>query len=482
MPIPGPTSDVPNFIKDLNAATTAANNLAVSMKGIEIPDPAADAKRWAARLTAELRFGIKDAGEVFALLQPRVEELREQATAALSEFGIDSEQYQDTVAKLEAIESLMERVRDASTTSLNISPMAQVATPQALSINPTAVVNAGTLRSINTVQRELEDAQRRKDAADVTSEAFLDASAEVTRLQEELSRLRDGVKLSADAFAVLPEKVTIPTPEPIATVAAPVGLSITPAAQVADEGLRSIAQVRAELQAAQRTLDTAGTELGRAVARALRDELQAELDRLQREGVPVALSIEPSANVAAAVGLGITPTATIGGMSQDEWSKFQKAQEEAAEKFRDTVISAGIGFTDTLVKGIQTGDAGSIVSGLFGAGGNILGALVGGPWGMVLSGLLPILGGLFGGLAGGNRDAEKRRRDEQQRARASVPAINLNFTVNQSNQYHGAPSDPVNEQAFARQANALFEALYRRHLGPRLDRLERNFGLTGAGA
>lgn len=169
------------------------------------------------------------------------------------------------------------------------------------------------------------------------------------------------------------------------------------------------------------------------------------------------------------------------GFDRDSVSSFKRGVDDSANAFRDTVIKAGIGFADTLVRGIQTGDTGSIISGLFGAGGSIIGSLVGGPWGAVISGLLPILGGLFGGLVGGDRDTEARRREELDRAR-SVPAININFNVQQTNNYQGGPRDPSNEQAFARQANALFEALYRRHLGPRLDRLERNLGLTGAGA
>ncbi|MCZ2108863.1 MAG: hypothetical protein LC118_04750, partial [Dehalococcoidia bacterium] len=167
------------------------------------------------------------------------------------------------------------------------------------------------------------------------------------------------------------------------------------------------------------------------------------------------------------------------GFDRDSVSSFKRGVDDSANAFRDTIINAGIGFADTLVQGIQSGDLGSIIKGGFGAGANILGSLVGGPWGMVISGLLPILGGLLGGLAGGDRDAEERRRREQQQAR-SVPAVNINFTVNQSNTYNGAPRDPANEQAFARQADTLFESIYRRHLGPRLDRIESRLGIAGA--
>lgn len=87
---------------------------AVALIGQELADfdPAKHAKIWTARLAAELRFGIKDAAEVFNILNPHLEELREEAGQALAEFGIDSTQYQDALAKLEVVEALVTSIKD----------------------------------------------------------------------------------------------------------------------------------------------------------------------------------------------------------------------------------------------------------------------------------------------------------------------------------------------------------------------------------
>ena len=124
------------------------------------------------------------------------------------------------------------------------------------------------------------------------------------------------------------------------------------------------------------------------------------------------------------------PTVTIEGMDPSQWAQ---KQADAADRFSDTVINAGLGFADTLVKGIQTGDLGSIVSGLFGAGGSIIGAIPGiGTVGTILGGLLPIFGNLLGGLfGGGSRDAAEGARASGAATRGA-PAIDLSIIINQS--------------------------------------------------
>lgn len=123
------------------------------------------------------------------------------------------------------------------------------------------------------------------------------------------------------------------------------------------------------------------------------------------------------------------------GFDADSVSGFKRAGDSitsSADAFRDTIIRAGISFTDTLVRGIQTGDAGSIVSGGIGAAGSIIGGLVGGPWGMVISGLLPILGGLFGGLIGGGNREDLERVRASGAATRGAPSIDLSVIINQS--------------------------------------------------
>jgi hypothetical protein len=73
-------------------------------------DPAKAAKLWTGRLAAELQLGMKTPAQVLELIQPTLERLREEAANALSEFGFDSTQYQDAVAKLEVVEGLLSSI------------------------------------------------------------------------------------------------------------------------------------------------------------------------------------------------------------------------------------------------------------------------------------------------------------------------------------------------------------------------------------
>lgn len=170
-------------------------------------------------------------------------------------------------------------------------------------------------------------------------------------------------------------------------------------------------------------------------------------------------------------------------------ARINRERQQAADQFANTVVSAGFAFGDAAIKAFADGDVVGIIRAGLGGAGSILGGanlgsigFLGGSIGIggLIAGGLGLLGTLIGALAGGgSRDAEERRRREQQQAR-SVPAISINFSVTQHNQYNGAPSDPKNEQAFSRQADALFESIYRRHLGPRLDRIEQRLGIAGA--
>ena len=76
-----------------------------------IDAPVAEAARiWAERLVDELELGLKSYGEVFDLLAPRAEELRQEAATALDDFGFDSQQYQDARARLLVIEDALRRI------------------------------------------------------------------------------------------------------------------------------------------------------------------------------------------------------------------------------------------------------------------------------------------------------------------------------------------------------------------------------------
>lgn len=93
-------------IKEQEIATlTAMMNLA---------DPFAAARAWTARLGAELEFGLKTAADVFDLINPRIEELRQEAATALEDFGFDSQQYAETVGKLRILEELLVKVQSTA--------------------------------------------------------------------------------------------------------------------------------------------------------------------------------------------------------------------------------------------------------------------------------------------------------------------------------------------------------------------------------
>lgn len=169
------------------------------------------------------------------------------------------------------------------------------------------------------------------------------------------------------------------------------------------------------------------------------------------------------------------------------WEEAQaalRAQEDAADRFASTVVSAGATFASDLVSAIRDGDVGAAFKSALGFGQSIAGAadlgalpFLGGNIGIgaLLSVGLGLIGSLIGAITGGGSKASDATNDIN---RGSTPAINLNFTVNQSNTYNGSPSDPANEQAFARQAETLFEMIYRRHLEERFKRLEVRAGIA----
>src|SRR5690606_15384359 len=137
---------------------------------------------------AELRFGLKGPSEVIDLLSPRVEELREEAANALAEFGIYSQQYQDTIAMLDVVEGALDRIAGTSTVRQSLEPTAQVAEARPLGITPTAQVDTTGLRSVADIERDLAEARARVRAAG-TAEARAEAQAVVLMYEEELKRV-----------------------------------------------------------------------------------------------------------------------------------------------------------------------------------------------------------------------------------------------------------------------------------------------------
>jgi len=352
-----------------------------------LADPAEAAKRWVARLSAELRFGLKGPAEVIDLLSPRVDALRNEAANALSEFGIDSQQYQDTLAKLDAVEGVLDRIRSGSTIQLAGGATAEVSAARPVGVTPFADVDLAGVRSIAMIEEDLSAARARVRAA-ATNEARAEAAAVVMYLEEELLRLTRGVALAiAPVAEIVGEARSLVgfSPTSAVTGARPVG--IAPVAEVSGE-FSGIAQIEADLAAARRTVRTAATREARQEAQLVVMELEGELERLKRQITPVALAITPRAEVLEAPtprSLGITPYATIDGLDPAEWAAAQDAaaaaQRQAGLDFAESVLNAGRGFVSA-VESFRAGDigggisgVGSTLGGLFGAIGGALGPL-----------------------------------------------------------------------------------------------------------
>lgn len=232
-------------------------------------DPAQAAKVWTERLAAEVRFGLKDASEAFDLVNPRLEELREEAAQALAEFGFDSTQFQDTVAKLEVLEAFVKSIRteaEAAAVSLAIEPTVTLPEPRQLTAPAFAVVDTEGLRSLNAVRREIAEIQALIDAAP-TLDMRLELIADRDQLQAELDAM---------LRQVTPVDLTI-TP----TVEMPdaVDLTITPTVTLLPSLLQAaLAEQRAAYQQAQEAMtEEALREAGIRLAAA-----DAEVERLTK--------------------------------------------------------------------------------------------------------------------------------------------------------------------------------------------------------
>lgn len=141
--------------KDFETAVTEEARLAaldrVRVKEAEInaitalmnpEDPLRAARIWTQRLAAEYETGLKSARDVFDLIFPRLEELREEARTALVDFGFDSAEYQAVVGKIQLIESLLGKVRSEVETPLAIEVQAGIETRTLTAPNVTAEILA----------------------------------------------------------------------------------------------------------------------------------------------------------------------------------------------------------------------------------------------------------------------------------------------------------------------------------------------------
>lgn len=231
----------------------------------------------------------------------------------------------------------------------------------------------------------------------------------------------------------------------------PIGRSgatgITPEAEFLQGLMAEFAEADRAAEEARRTLGYFGDSLeelarrGREAAVAQREAAQAQAEltatlRAQKEALR-AQPYDPFADYVAPLGrsrVGGTGGNAFGGAIEEGLKK----QQEAADRFAEVVVNAGLRFTDSLIDAIRSGDIGAAFKAVLGAGQSIIGGMnlgslsfLGGSIGIagLISGVLGIIGSLIGG---GRSSDEQRRRDMAQQSR-SVPAVNINFTMNQEN-------------------------------------------------
>lgn len=444
-------------------------------------DPADAAKTWVARLEAELRFGLKNAADVINLLSPRLEELRQEAGAALSEFGVDSQQYADAIAKLEVVEATLKRV--AKSAQLSVEPIGQVAAElRDLTVDPSAVVNLDGLRSIADIEKELSTARAAVRAA-ATDEARVEALLVVELLEEELKRVKNGIALSVEPVAKIVGELRDLVADPSAVVAAAHELSVTPFARVAD--FQTIERLENELRAAQQAVNTAvGVEAQRA-AQLIVMELEAELARARAAIVPRALSV--------------APTVTFAGQDYSTWQRDQEAAADAvqaqARQIAGDLMGVAEGFPRALIEGIQGGDisgalrnalgdasdyfldqmlqailgpitkeltasiaaslAAQSTTGAAGAATGALGAL--GPTGLVLGGLALVASMLIGSQQ--RKQIAERPATAAKAAVSGAPSVTYNLTGNVTVTSNASWSDPAFQARWRSETEALLVSL-----------------------
>lgn len=429
----------------------------------------------------------------------RIRALNSGLTELLLDFGLDpiDERVQYIVSRIGELEARIERLRGV-TLDL-VQPWAEVAEsvelvadafatiPSSVQITamPTATADTGGLRSIAAVESDLAAATARLRAAG-TTEAQAAARAEVDVLLAELRRLRDGVALTAVAFSEVAESVPL---APMAFAAVPEARALTSGAfaTVDTAGLRSIAEIDSELQRAREQLRTAGTEAGRIAAQALVDELEAELGEMVRRVTPISVEIEPFATVTEtplrfggrAPFSGGDIGRTSGVETRAEADRRIAMEQASADRFAETVVSAGFRFGESAIQALKDGDIAGVIKAGISATQGILGGVSGGPMMSLLGGSVPVLGiisgvlGLIGGLIGGGRGESQRREQEARQRQRSVPAVNINFTMTQTN-HITSQSTESGTAAMLRGvvSSALDEFLARTRLVERVTRLE----------
>lgn len=118
--------------------------VAASIKAaFEKEDPLAAARLWTDRLTEEMRVGAKSAGVVFDLVADGVERWKREVDRLFHEVGWQDADYQDAVAKLEFLESFLQRLTSQSQNiefTVDVAPAVQLVGRDLTNLTPIATV------------------------------------------------------------------------------------------------------------------------------------------------------------------------------------------------------------------------------------------------------------------------------------------------------------------------------------------------------
>lgn len=98
--------------RDFQRAIIAGLQEAIAAIEAEVSkaDPFAGARRWTERLGREFEFGLKNAVEVFDIVNPRAEELRAQIQGLLRDGDFDTSEIEVLLGKLRILEDLLKRL------------------------------------------------------------------------------------------------------------------------------------------------------------------------------------------------------------------------------------------------------------------------------------------------------------------------------------------------------------------------------------
>lgn len=146
---------------------------------------------------------------------------------------------------------------------------------------------------------------------------------------------------------------------------------------------------------------------------------------------------------------------------------------DAAAEFATTVLDAGRGFVG-IVESFQSGNAAAGVSGIGSTVGSLLGGFGFGQAGAIVTGVFGLVASLVGLGSNRSREEEERRRAADLR-RSQVSTLEFNFTFNQTNTFTGDLTSSAN-QSKLREAGIMsfrdFEQFLKRSLLPRIENLE----------